>query len=74
MKNIIAIGDLNCERAPDVNVITVEMLKYGGGTITDWNVLCNLGWKEERVHEDWTNTIDQVSIGKINRNEGGMYF
>jgi len=38
-----AIGDLKCGKAPGIDGITAEMLKYGGGAVSDWmHVVCIL--------------------------------
>jgi len=70
-----AIGDLKCGKAPGIDGITAEMLKYGGEAISDWmHAMCILAWKEGRVLQDWTKaTIVPVYKGKGDKDECGNY-
>ena len=70
-----AIGDLKCGKAPGIDGITAEMLKYGGEAISDWmHAMCILAWKEGRVPQDWTKaTIVPVYKGKGDKSECGSY-
>jgi len=70
-----AIGRLKMGKAPGVDGITAEMLKFGGEVVIDWmHVICNLAWKQGAVPGDWVKAI-MVPIykGKGCKDECGSY-
>ena len=70
-----AIKNLKIGKAPGVDGITAEMLKYGEGAVIEWmHIICSLAWKEGRVPSDWTKAIIvPVYKGKGSRSECGNY-
>ncbi len=70
-----AIGDIKSRKAPGIDGITSELLKYGGEAVGDWiHVLCNLAYKERRVPQDWSKAaIVPVYEGKGDKIECNNY-
>ncbi len=53
-----AIRKLKLGKAPGLDGITAEMLKYGGEIVVDWMMwICNLAWEQSKVPEDWRKAI-----------------
>ncbi len=53
-----AIRKLKLGKAPGLDGIIAEMLKYGGEIVIDWMVwICNLAWEQSRVPEAWSKAI-----------------
>ena len=70
-----AIGRLKMGKAPGVDGITAEMLRFGGEVVIDWmHLICNLAWKQGIVPKDWMKAI-MVPIykGKGSKDECGSY-
>ena len=70
-----AIGRLKMGKAPGVDGITAEMLRFGGEVVIDWmHLICNLAWKQGTVPKDWVKAI-MVPIykGKGSKDECGSY-
>ena len=58
-----AIGRLKMRKAPGVDGITAEMLRFGGEVVIDWmHLICNLAWKQRKVPRDWMKAIMFPSI------------
>ncbi len=70
-----AIRKLKLDKAPGLDGITAEMLKYGGEIVVDWMVwICNLSWEQSNVPEDWRKTIIVLLYkGKGKRKECNNY-
>ena len=44
------VGGCVCVKAPDLDGITVETLKYGGETVVEWICLiCDFAWRQRRT-------------------------
>ncbi len=70
-----AIRKLKLGKAPGMDGITAEMLKFGGEIVVDWKVwICNLAWAQSEVPEDWTKAIIvQLYKGKGKTEECNNY-
>ena len=70
-----AIGRLKMGKAPGVDGITAEMLRFGGEVVIDWmHLICNFVWKQRTVLKDWMKAI-MVPIykGKGSKDECSSY-
>ena len=53
-----AMKKIKTGKAPGIDGVCGEMLKYGGDSIVEWIwKLCKLAWEEGRVPEDWKSGI-----------------
>ncbi len=70
-----AIRKLKVGKAPDMDSITAEMLKYGREIVVDWMVwICNLVWEQSKVPEGWRKAIIvPLYKGKGNKDECNNY-
>ncbi len=70
-----AIRKLKFGKAPGLDGITAEMLKYGGEIFIDWMVwICNLVWEQSRVPVAWSKAIIVLLYkGKGKREECNNY-
>ena len=70
-----AIKRLKTGKAPGMDGITAEMLKYGGEAVIDWmHLICNLAWKQGVVPGDWVKAIIvPLYKGKGSKDECGSY-
>ncbi len=65
-----AIGNLKSGKAPSIDEITSELLKYGGEAIRDWMH----AYKAGRVPQDWSKAaIVPMYKGKGDKSECGNY-
>ena len=70
-----AIERLKVGKAPGIDGITAEMLKYGGDEVVEWMLhICNLAWKQGVVPEEWMKAIIiPIYKGKGNRDMCSSY-
>ena len=70
-----AITRLRGGKAPGVDGISAEMLKYGGDAVVEWMLLISsLAWDQGVVPEDYGNAIIvPLYKGKGSRQECGNY-
>ena len=61
-----AINQLNHNKAPGEDEITVEMLKLGGESFVQWltRLPCRI-WHSEEVPEDWLNCCPIAPNGSV---------
>ncbi len=53
-----ALKKVKTGKAPGIDGVCGEMLKYGGGVVVDWLwKVCSLAWEEGKVPEDWKSGI-----------------
>ena len=53
-----AVKKIKNGKAPGVDGITSEMLKYGGESVTEWLTrVCNVCFREGRVPKDWQRAV-----------------
>ncbi len=69
------IARLKCGKAPGMDGITAEMLKYGDDAVVEWLLLlCERAWKKGEVPDDWTKAIIiPLYKGKGSRSECSSY-
>ncbi len=70
-----AVRNLKLGKAPGLDGVTAEMLKYEGEIVTDWMVwICNLALEQGRVPEAWSKAIIvPLYKGKGKREECNNY-
>ncbi len=70
-----AIRKLKLGKAPGLDGMTAEVLKYGGEIVVDWMMwVCNLAWEQSKVPEDWRKAIIvPLYKGKGKRKECNNY-
>ncbi len=70
-----AISKLKLGKAPGLDGITAEMLKYGGEIVVDWVMwICKLAWELSKLPEDWMKAIIMLFYQrKGNREEHHNY-